>query len=356
MKYPKFLNPNGRIGFIAPSFGCSLPRYAAAFDNAVAKLEKLGYTAVKGPNCYAGEGIGISNKPDKCAAEFESFYTSKDTDVLFSCGGGELMCDILDYIDFEKIKAADPKWFMGYSDNTNLTFLLATLCDTAALYASNAPEFGMEPWHKALYDTLDCITGKKSEFTGYEKWEKESLKSELNPLASFNVTEDTRPVARVPESMAHTISGDSGNVNFKGRLLGGCLDCIVSFVGTKYDKVAEFNEKYGDEGIVWFLEACDLNVFSIKRALVQMERAGWFEKASGFVFGRPILSDEMMGLDHFEAVMSVVGKYNVPVIMDVDLGHMKPTMPFVCGAKAEISLENPSDAAGTDFKIKYEYR
>ena len=40
------------------------------------------------------------------------------------------MCEILPYIDFEKIRNSEPKWFFGYSDNTNLIFLLATLCDT----------------------------------------------------------------------------------------------------------------------------------------------------------------------------------------------------------------------------------
>lgn len=44
------------------------------------------------------------------------------------------MCEILPYIDFEKIRNSEPKWFLGYSDNTNLIFLLATLCDTAAIY------------------------------------------------------------------------------------------------------------------------------------------------------------------------------------------------------------------------------
>ena len=43
------------------------------------------------------------------------------------------MCEILPYVDFEKIRQEEPKWFMGYSDNTNLLFLLATLCDTAGI-------------------------------------------------------------------------------------------------------------------------------------------------------------------------------------------------------------------------------
>ena len=44
-----------------------------------------------------------------------------------------------------------------------------------------AGAFGMKPWHKAIDDTFRLITGKKLRFTGYDKWEKESLKSEENP-------------------------------------------------------------------------------------------------------------------------------------------------------------------------------
>ena len=79
-------------------------------------------------------------------------YIAKENDVLISCGGGELMCEILDYVDFEVLKRAEPKWFMGYSDNTNLGLLLATICDTASVYGPNGPAFGMEPWHCSVQD------------------------------------------------------------------------------------------------------------------------------------------------------------------------------------------------------------
>ena len=87
-------------------------------------------------------------------------YTSKKNDVLISCGGGELMCETLDHIDFERLKKADPKWFVGYSDNTNLTYLLTTICDTASVYGPCAAAFGMEPWHASIEDTFALLCGE----------------------------------------------------------------------------------------------------------------------------------------------------------------------------------------------------
>ena len=49
-------------------------------------------------------------------------YINSSSDILISCGGGELMCETLEYVDFDKIKNSPPKWYLGYSDNTNFTF------------------------------------------------------------------------------------------------------------------------------------------------------------------------------------------------------------------------------------------
>ena len=108
MRYPKPLQKNETIGFVAPSFGCAIEPYYSAFQNSLKKWESLEYKTKPGANAYANEGIGISNTPQKCAEEFMQMYLAEDTDVLISCGGGELMCEILDYIDFEKIAAANP--------------------------------------------------------------------------------------------------------------------------------------------------------------------------------------------------------------------------------------------------------
>ena len=114
MRYPKFLQKGGIIGFVAPSFGCNIEPYTTAFENAQKKFTDMGYGLDLGPNCYAGCGIGISNTPEKCGQELTDYYCSDKNDVLISCGGGELMCEDLDHVDFDKIRQAQPKWYLGY--------------------------------------------------------------------------------------------------------------------------------------------------------------------------------------------------------------------------------------------------
>lgn len=340
MKYPVFLQKNGTIGFVAPSFGCNTEPYRSAFDNAQKKFAEMGYSLDLGPNCYAGSGIGISNTPEACGKELTEYYCSDTNDVLISCGGGELMCETLNYTDFDKIKEAPAKWYMGYSDNTNMTFLLTTICDVASIYGPCVSTFGMEPWHPVLHDAFDVLTGQKDSLTGYDTWEKDSFKDETNPFVPYNLTEPTI-LKTYPE----------GNVTMEGRLVGGCLDCLVNLAGTKFDKVSDFLETYKEDGFLWFLEACDLNVMAIRRALWELKNAGWFQYVKGFVIGRPVnFGQEMMGLDQYEAVLSHLREFQVPVIMDADLGHLPPSLPIVCGAKAKIT------AKGNEFSIQYEYK
>ena len=113
MKYPEFLKENGTIGFPSPSFGCAIEPYRSAFENAQKKWIGMGYKVDLGPNCYETKGIGISNTPEECGRELTEYYLSRDNDCLISCGGGELMCEILEYVDFDAIRKAEPKWFMG---------------------------------------------------------------------------------------------------------------------------------------------------------------------------------------------------------------------------------------------------
>ncbi|MBP3477509.1 MAG: LD-carboxypeptidase [Lachnospiraceae bacterium] len=371
MRYPQFLQSNGTIGFVAPSFGCATEPYKTAFLHAQEKWAKEGFHLKFGPNCYADSGIGISNQPDKCGAELTEYYCNETNDCLISCGGGELMCEILDYVDFEKISKAKPKWYMGFSDNTNMTFLLATLCDTAAIYGPCASSFGMEPGHPALQDAMALLQGRKLTMQGYDMWELESIKNEENPLQSYNLTEKTEIKYILPDGRTNIESlsvkgsrqeteGETKpdceeaqiSIDFSGRLLGGCMDCLVNLLGTKYDNVAAFTEKYKDDSVLWFIEACDLNLMSIRRAMWQMEHAGWFKHCSGFLIGRPRIGMgvEEFGIDHYQAVYEMLKNYNVPVMMDVDIGHLPPMMPLICGGMAHVTSD------GEKYSVQMELR
>ena len=156
----------------------------------------------------------------------------------------------------------------------------------------------------------------------------------------------------IPGQTEKSVSGNEykDKVEMHGRLIGGCLDIIVLHVGTRYDKVAEFTEKYKDDGFIWFIEACDLDPLSTRRALWQMREAGWFKYVKGFLIGRPRhFGEEAMGVDMYNAVTDMIGGFGVPIIMDLDIGHLPPMMPIISGSVADV------EASGNDINIKYSF-
>lgn len=347
MKYPRFLTDFGAVGFAAPSFGCNIDPYKTRLENALKRFSDWGHPVMLGPNCFLGEGVGISNTPELCGKELTDLYCSRENNIVLSCGGGELMNETIDCVDWDRIRDAEPKWYAGYSDNTNFTFLLTTLFDTASVYGPNSPSYGTEPMHPSLSDEYEFLCGRKLNFTNYDAYEglEDSLTSAEYPLAPVNAVNPFSPVF-------YDESGEvTDSVRMTGRLLGGCLDVLNNLRGTKYDRVKEFCERYQEDGIIWFLESCELNPMAVRRSLWAMKQTGWFNHVKGFLIGRPMLLDRVdFNLNQEQAVVSALKEFGVPIAYGLDFGHLPPAMPMVCGAIA--------DAEGRDktFRIHYELR
>lgn len=362
MRYPDFIQKNGRLGFIAPSFGCVQEPYASLFHNTLERFREQGYEIVLGPNCLLEEGDGKSNTPEKCAEEINEFFGKDKCDAIISCGGGETMCEDLPYVDWELIRASKPKWFMGYSDNTNLTFLLNTLCDTASIYGPCAASFGGVQ-QNYIEDAYKVFTGAMARVTNYDEWYLEPSPSGITVQEGSTTVEiegsdreieiiSDKPYIKMPYNQKIFVGQENTNqADFAGRLAGGCLDCLTNLVGTGFDKVSEYIKKYEQDGIVWFLEACDLNVMSIRRALWQMEQAGWFGNVKGFLIGRPLHYYDTFGdFDRIKAVTGILSKYDVPIVMDIDLGHLSPQMPIISGSVGKIRAKD--NAIAIEYVLK----
>jgi Uncharacterized proteins, homologs of microcin C7 resistance protein MccF len=341
MKDFNYLKEGGKIALIAPSFGCTTEPYKTRLDVAIKNFKELGYSVYEGENIYKNIANARSNSAKKCAHEFMSAYLS-DNDVIISVGGGELMCEILPYIDFGMIKISEPKIFMGFSDNTNLTYTLTTIADIPTIYGPNAPSFAFKPFKYSTLDALNLLTNKVKETRGYPFWQRYPDKEEIkiNPLAESKYNEP-KIIKVYPRNSI---------INLNGRLIGGCLDCLTNLCGTKFDKTKEFLEKYKKDGFIWFLESCDLNSIGIERALFQLKEAGWFKYAKGFIFGRPfIFKERLFGINHYKAIKNVIEDLKIPYCVDADLGHYDPSMPIITGLIGNVIVKD------NNITIKYQF-
>lgn len=335
MRYPNFINKNSTIGLIAPSMGSNKNPYRIRLQEGIKYFQDKGFNIKKGHHLFVNKKASSDSAINR-AKDFYSFYRNKHVDFVWSIGGGEIMMDILPYIDFQKISKLPAKYFSGYSDNTNLTFLLTTICDIATIYGLHIGDFASKPLHQENFDYEDLLCGKKLKFTNYDYYQKESLK-DANPLSPLNLTEKVT---------YKSINMENTNT-FSGRIIGGCLDILTLLCGTKYDKVEAFLEKYKNDGFIWYFDSCDYHSIGFYRAILQLKYANYFKYVKGFLIGRVGNTFELLDFTFLEAIEKVLKPLNVPIIYDVDIGHVSPSFPVINGAIATINYEN------NKFEIEY---
>ena len=335
MCFPPYIKKGSTIGVIAPSFGCTEEPYLSRFNEALKAFKNRGYNIKVGSCVHKNDGLGISTNPKVAANELMDFFEDSSVDAIISAGGGELMCEVMSYVNFNRLAVLPPKWFMGYSDNTNFIYPYITLCNTAAIYGPCFTGFG-KPWERPELDAIAILEGKTDTVYGYDLYQKPEAGTESkenNPLSKYILTE--KKLLKIFYK-----GTNCKELSFSGILLGGCLDVLENLVGTPYDSLycRQGLEAFG--GIIWFLEACDLSPLDIRRTLWHLREAGWFRNAKGFIIGRPLaaFNKDIMGVNQYNAVTDILGDLGLPIIMDADIGHIAPTMPVIVGSKCTVSV------------------
>ena len=326
MKYPEFLKKGDTIGFCAPSDGDADEIGMAKLDSAVLQMEARGYALKETASTRKSEG-GRSADGKIRGEEFMELVKDPAVKSMFAVSGGDWLFEMLEHVDFEAV-AANPTWFEGMSDPTGLTYTITTMADVASIYCANAGEFGMQPWDETLKNNFRILEGEdlvqKSSESFQSGWLEYATGHE-----TYNLDSKTS-IVRLDKDEPVKVSG---------RLLGGCMDVLVGLCGTRFDRTCEFVKKYKEDGILWYLEVFAMSPEQISMYLWKFKQAGWFENAAGFLFGRPcMVLTEYSETSYEDAIMSVLGPLEKPVITGLDIGHRPPHWTVVNGAVGELDF------------------
>ncbi|CEG27254.1 S66 family peptidase [Bacillus sp. B-jedd] len=324
--YP-ILPKGATIGVTAPSSGVPKELHGIV-KQAVGRLEEKGYQVVCGETVWTDDKTR-SAPADKRAEEFMEMITDDDIDAIIPPWGGELLIEVLDKLDFAKMKN---KWVLGYSDTSALLLAITLKTGIATAHGTNLVDLRGEVTDPttAMWETvLSAGKGMAIKQVSSEKYQKEWQHDNPTPCL-FHLTEPT-VWKSIPEI----------GVDIGGRLLGGCIDIIRHLVGTPYGDVAGFRAKhFANEPVIWYFENCDMKTTDLRRTLVQMQLAGWFANCSGILFGRSPANDPVENYTIEDVYGDLFSELEVPVVYDIDCGHMPPQMTFINGAFAEVSVEN----------------
>jgi len=327
MKYPGFIKKGDKIAVTAPSAGFYKEDQIMEYENAIKNIKNMGFDFIETDNVRT-DNQGKSSSAEERAKQFMQVWNDEKVGAIICAKGGDFACGMLDYLDFEYLKNSKPKWMQGFSDITNLGFVFTTNLDIATIYGENIRDYGMNEPHKVLIDSIKIMQGEEvvqKSFGAYEP-----LEDERENFKSYNLTKNGE---------WKNLRGEE-KLKFSGRCIGGCFDIIINLIGTKYDKIKDYIEKYKNDGIVWFFDIFEMTTPQVYCHLWQMKNAGYFENCKGIIFGRPIFLREDYDLNLENAIKDAIGSLDIPVILEADIGHIPPQMPIVNGSILEVSCEN----------------
>lgn len=327
-RYPAPLRPGDRIGVTAPSSpvpGELVPR----LDFAIAHLENRGYVVVRGKH-LVGEGL-LSASVDQRAAELTAMLTDPTIRAVVPPWGGELAIDLVGALDFDALGDAEPTWLVGYSDNATLITPLTLLTGVATVHGANlmgtpyrTPE-GMLHWLDVVSAQAGATLAQEppGRFRehGYDDWQVDPELSELTLDGHGRWS-----ILRGLESL--TVSG---------RLVGGCIETLGPLSGSRYLDLTAYAERQADDGLLVYVEAAQSGATDIARHLHGMRLSGFFDRAKAVIVGRSN-APEFDGYTQREAVLDALGPLEVPIVADVECGHVAPFMPIVNGALGTLEV------------------
>jgi muramoyltetrapeptide carboxypeptidase LdcA involved in peptidoglycan recycling len=325
MLYPKFIKEKDTIGICAPSAGVGHKLDDFRKSNRV--LKSYGYRIRETASVRANNVRSASAK--KRATELDELVTDRKIDCILCAAGGDFMLEMMPYVNFEHI-SENPKWIAGMSDPTNILFTVTTMLNIATLYGRNGAGFSEKP-ERSEKTFLDYMKGDIHAQKSYSRYI-----NFLDMINEIDAYQDVRWISRKEEVL-------------EGRLIGGCVESLDKLIGTPFDHVDDFVERYKDDGIIWYFDLFDMSSYNFYLTLLQFKYAGWFRYCKGVLIGRPAFPKvEDKKLDYIKAADKALGK--IPHIMEMDIGHTFPNFTLINGALCKVRYKDgKGDIA---FKLK----
>ncbi|MDF8265387.1 S66 peptidase family protein [Luteipulveratus flavus] len=333
MLIPPRPRPGDRVAVLSPA--AALPAILPApFDLGLQRMaDELGLVPVE----YATTRKWGSSPAERAADVHAAFADPTIAAVMTSIGGNDQI-KVLPHLDADLIRA-NLKPFYGLSDNTNLCAYLSnlgivsyyggTVMTVLGRYGSTNPH-SMEALRAALFD------GGWYELRPAERW-TDMGKDWADPA---NLLEE-------PEMFPGTgWQWHGGADTVEGDLWGGCLE-IVDW-NLRAARWLRPDHEY--DGHVLFLETSEEmpSASYVYEVLMCLGERGLLQRFSALLMGRP----KGWELEHqttpqertayveaqHESVLRAMREYSpdVPVVLDVDLGHTDPQLVVPYGGRCRI--------------------
>lgn len=307
--FPKSLRTGDKIAIISPA-GAVEP---SQLEKGIEMIRNKGYEPVLGEHLYSNfsNGYQYAGTEKERIKDINWAFNDNEISAVWASRGGYGCQHLLESIDLKKFYK-DPKWYIGYSDNTVIQGYLLK--------------------------------------HGFASIHGQTIKT-----SSFGVTEESYDLIfniLNGESLEYGLkSHDLNKMGFcEGQLIGGNLALIYALLGTDYS--FKFKNR------ILFIEDIGENFYALDRMIMSLELAGVFRKIKGLIIGGMTNMGNEKENAHYEdsfdefaykLISDRISKYDFPVVFGFPNGHIKDNRPLIIGGNVKLEVE---DKVKIEFEIK----
>lgn len=296
--FPKTLKKGDKIAIISPAGSV----VSEQLKSTLSLIKSEGYDPILGKHLYGKytQGYSYSGTEQERIRDLNWALNDNDISAIWASRGGYGCQHLLEHLKLNGFKK-NPKWYIGYSDNTVIHSCLL----------------------KKGYASINGQTIKTSSFGVIDEGYK----------MIFDILKGTLPNILVDKNEFNK----QGTIG--GQLVGGNLALIYALLGTKYS--FDFKDK------ILFIEEIGEDYYALDRMLMSLELAGVFKKINALIIGGMTnMGKEETNQEYeksfdtfaYQIISERIKNYDFPVAFGFPNGHIFENKPLVIGAKINLSI------------------
>lgn len=297
--FPKSLHKGDKIAIISPAGAVE----ASQLENGIEMIRNKGYEPVFGKHLYGSfnKGYQYAGTEKERIEDINWAFSNDEISAVWASRGGYGCQHLLENMDLKNFRK-NPKWYIGYSDNTVIQSYLF--------------KHGFASIHGQTIKTSSFGVTEESYDLVFDVLNGERLEYELN---------------------SHNLNKTG---SCEGQLVGGNLALVYALLGTKY------SFKYKNR--ILFIEDIGENFYALDRMMMSLELAGVFRKIKGLIIGGMTNMGNQKENTHYEdsfdefayqLISDQISKYDFPVVFGFPNGHIKDNRPLIIGAKVKMEVK-----------------
>lgn len=297
--FPKSLKKGDQIAIISPAGSVN----ESQLENGLKIIESKGYEPVLGKHLYTNywNGYSYAGTEKERISDMNWAFNDEGISAIWTSRGGYGCQHLLRNLKLSKFRK-NPKWYIGYSDNTVIQSYLM----------------------KNNFASIHGQTVKTSSF---------GVSEESYDL-TFDILEGKLPKYSIEKSTFNKV-GD-----IEGQLIGGNLALIYALLGTAYS--FNFKDK------ILFIEDIGENYYALDRMMISLDLAGVFRQIKGLIVGGMTnMGNEKDNQNYeesfdefaYQIISERLKKYDFPTVFGFPNGHIYDNRPLIIGAKVTLKSD-----------------